>query len=147
MTIASHGLKVALIRPQIPPNELSRFRMLNTSSFATFRRLVCPLVGCILLTASASPARAQHADSSLAVDANKPFAKWSESVHSVRDSLVTVARAQIGTRYVHGGTSPDGGFAIISLIVALAWTLLTSAWLASGINVEPARKATAVPAA
>jgi cell wall-associated NlpC family hydrolase len=90
--------------------------MLNTSPFATLRRLVCPLIGCILLTASASPAQAQRADSALAVDANKPFTKWSESVHSVRDSLVTIARAQIGARYVHGGTSPDGGFDCSGLV-------------------------------
>jgi hypothetical protein len=44
-----------------------------------------------------------------------------------------------------GFYSPDGGFATISLIVALAWTLVTSAWLASAIAAEPAPKATPVP--
>ena len=38
----------------------------------------------------------------------RPFTAWSESVHSFRDSLVTVARAQIGTKYVLGGTTPNG---------------------------------------
>jgi hypothetical protein len=64
------------------------------------------------------------------------------------DGLAALCVLVSGGALSHKGFyAPDGGFAIISLIVALAWTLLTSAWLASGINVEPAPKATAVPAA
>jgi cell wall-associated NlpC family hydrolase len=62
----------------------------------------------MLVIATATSARAQSVDSTEARDARKPFAKWSESVHSFRDSLVMVARAQIGTRYVLGGTTPNG---------------------------------------
>lgn len=62
----------------------------------------------MLVVASAGSADAQSAESSTARDAKKPFTKWSESVHSFRDSLVTIARAQIGTRYVRGGTTPSG---------------------------------------
>jgi cell wall-associated NlpC family hydrolase len=76
-------------------------------SSRSLRRVVCPLAGCVLLASSASAQSAQS-DTSSASDARKPFTKWSESVHSVRDSLVTIARAQIGTKYVLGGTSPKG---------------------------------------
>ena len=51
-----------------------------------------------------------------ALDARKPFAAWSESVHSFRDSLVEVARAQVGTKYVRGGQSPDRGFDCSGLV-------------------------------
>lgn len=68
-------------------------------------------------------AEAKHAESNR-VDgmrdrspaARKPFAAWSASVHSVRDSLVSVARAQVGTRYVFGGQSPSGGFDCSGLV-------------------------------
>jgi cell wall-associated NlpC family hydrolase len=41
-------------------------------------------------------------------DAPKPFAAFSNSAHSMRDSLVILARAQIGKRYKRGGQSPSG---------------------------------------
>jgi cell wall-associated NlpC family hydrolase len=51
------------------------------------------------------------------IDAAKPFAAWSASVHSLRDSiLVSVARTQIGTRYVRGGQSPLRGFDCSGLV-------------------------------
>ena len=37
-------------------------------------------------------------------------------MHSLRDSLVAVARAQVGTRYVLGGTSPEHGFDCSGLV-------------------------------
>lgn len=40
----------------------------------------------------------------------RPFAAWSNSAMSMRDSVVAVARSQIGTRYRFGGTTPTGGF-------------------------------------
>jgi cell wall-associated NlpC family hydrolase len=51
-----------------------------------------------------------------AIDAAKPFAAWSDEVHSVRDSLVSIARAQIGTKYVRGGQSPERGFDCSGLV-------------------------------
>jgi len=39
-----------------------------------------------------------------------PLAAFSSSASSVRDSLVALARAQIGRRYRFGGTSPESGF-------------------------------------
>jgi cell wall-associated NlpC family hydrolase len=47
----------------------------------------------------------------------KPFSAWSASVHSLRDSiLVSIARTQIGTRYVRGGQSPERGFDCSGLV-------------------------------
>lgn len=65
------------------------------------------------------PASAQQAVDEAApraLDAAKPFAAWSHSVHSLRDSLVSIARAQVGTRYVMGGTTPEGGFDCSGLV-------------------------------
>ena len=73
----------------------------------SLRRVVYPILGCVLVASSAA-AQSAESDSSSAIDARKPFARWSESVHSVRDSLVAIARAQVGTRYVMGGTTPKG---------------------------------------
>ena len=88
-----------------------------SQSAHSLRRIVCPLVGCLMLVAtSAAGAQQAQADSSTALDAPKPFARWSRSVHSIRDSLVAVARAQVGTKYVLGGTSPTGGFDCSGLV-------------------------------
>ena len=47
----------------------------------------------------------------------RPLAAWSTSVHSFRDSiLVSVARTAVGTRYVRGGESFQGGFDCSGLI-------------------------------
>jgi cell wall-associated NlpC family hydrolase len=47
----------------------------------------------------------------------RPFAKFSTSMESLRDSIVvSVARSQIGTRYVLGGTSPAKGFDCSGLV-------------------------------
>jgi cell wall-associated NlpC family hydrolase len=54
------------------------------------------------------PVAAQSAAQRDVPQQRRPFTAWSESVHSFRDSLVMVARAQIGTKYVLGGTTPNG---------------------------------------
>lgn len=47
----------------------------------------------------------------------RPFAKFSMSMESLRDSIVvSLARSQIGTRYVLGGTSPRSGFDCSGLV-------------------------------
>jgi cell wall-associated NlpC family hydrolase len=47
----------------------------------------------------------------------KPFAKFSASMESIRDSIVvSVVRNQIGTRYVLGGTTPKSGFDCSGLV-------------------------------
>jgi cell wall-associated NlpC family hydrolase len=42
--------------------------------------------------------------------AHRPFAALSATALSMRDSIVVVARSQIGTRYRFGGTTPSVGF-------------------------------------
>jgi cell wall-associated NlpC family hydrolase len=52
-----------------------------------------------------------------------PFAAFSASALSLRDSLVSMARAQLGRRYVLGGESPDRGFDCSGLVKYLAAAL------------------------
>jgi cell wall-associated NlpC family hydrolase len=49
-------------------------------------------------------------------DLPKPFAVFSASAKSLRDSLVALARAQIGRRYRFGGTTPEHGFDCSGLV-------------------------------
>lgn len=51
-----------------------------------------------------------------AYEAPKPFAAFSASAMTLRDSIVALARAQVGTRYVHGGESPSRGFDCSGLV-------------------------------
>jgi cell wall-associated NlpC family hydrolase len=54
-----------------------------------------------------------------------PFAAFSRSARSLRDSLVALARAQVGRRYVLGGESPEGGFDCSGLVRYLLATFDT----------------------
>jgi cell wall-associated NlpC family hydrolase len=63
-------------------------------------------IGTALLLSFASPARAQARQ----LDEAKPFAELNASAESIRDSLVALARAQVGTKYVRGGSNPERGF-------------------------------------
>ena len=85
-------------------------------SVSTSRRphLLRSVAVCALVVLCASSARAQEGPAP--IDAPKPFTAWSNSVHAFRDSLVTIARAQVGTRYVRGGQSPESGFDCSGLI-------------------------------
>jgi cell wall-associated NlpC family hydrolase len=71
------------------------------------RTLALVLGTSALLCAPAIRANAQEA---------KPFAAFSSSAQALRDSIVQVARAQLGTKYRHGGTSPTKGFDCSGLI-------------------------------
>lgn len=48
--------------------------------------------------------------------ATKPFAEFSNSALSLRDSVVAIARAQVGRKYRTGGTSPERGFDCSGLV-------------------------------
>jgi len=65
------------------------------------RQRILPLALCVALFANASKAEAQLSDS------KKPFAAFSASASAMRDSIVSKARSQIGTRYKLGGTNPN----------------------------------------
>jgi len=70
-----------------------------------------------LLAARAVRATAARAPQPLPSRSTKPFAVWSESAHALRDSLlVSVVRTAVGTRYVLGGESFDGGFDCSGLV-------------------------------
>lgn len=62
---------------------------------------------CAALCVFAGTAQAQAA---------KPFEAYSNSARTLRDSVVQIARAQLGTRYKHGGTTPLKGFDCSGLI-------------------------------
>lgn len=73
-----------------------------SSHVALSRRLIVPVCLAAALCAGASPLTAQSS-----VDSKKPFAAFSASASAMRDSIVSMARGQIGTRYKLGGTSPN----------------------------------------
>ncbi len=50
------------------------------------------------------------------VDGPRPFAQFTGGTRVIRDSIVALARAQIGKRYVFGGSSPDHGFDCSGLV-------------------------------
>jgi cell wall-associated NlpC family hydrolase len=45
-----------------------------------------------------------------------PFAEFSNSAMALRDSVVALARAQVGRKYRMGGTTPDRGFDCSGLV-------------------------------
>ena len=71
---------------------------------------LCAVVG---VSFSARPAAAQDAHDKAPA---KPFAAYSASAENLRDSIVALARAQIGTRYRMGGVSPTKGFDCSGLV-------------------------------
>ena len=112
----------------------------------SLRIVVRPLLGCALVASSALPADAQTAVRMSEAVQRRPFAIWSESAQSVRDSLVTVARAQIGTRYVFGGTTPKGfdcsglvRYVMGALKVELPRTAAQQARIGDEVSADPSR--------
>jgi len=63
-------------------------------------------------TAAGEPASVTRS----AFEARKPFAAFSASAQSLRDSIVTKARLSIGTRYKLGGTKPGIGLDCSGLV-------------------------------
>lgn len=61
-----------------------------------------------LLAQNSTPVTPAEADAP--VRDPRPFAALSNTAMSMRDSVVFLARSQIGTRYRFGGTTPRGGF-------------------------------------
>lgn len=73
--------------------------LLSTTRFATATFVLCTAV------ALGVPARA---NAQTAAPTAKPFEAFSNSAQNLRDSIVALARAQIGTKYKRGGTTPKG---------------------------------------
>ncbi len=69
-----------------------------------FSRQLLSVSMCAAFIAGASPVEAQSVEK---LESRKPFAAFSASAQSLRDSVVSKARSQIGTRYKLGGTKPN----------------------------------------
>lgn len=81
------------------------------TSLSTTRQVRLAIVLCAIVSFGAPRiAGAQAVDSTPKPleSAPKPFEAFSNSAQSLRDSVVAMAKAQIGTRYKTGGTSPKG---------------------------------------
>jgi cell wall-associated NlpC family hydrolase len=99
----AHELWACLLLPCFP-----EYRRPN--SVTASRRLLAPLALATALFAVSVRAGAQSLES------KKPFAAFSASAQSLRDSLVSKARGQIGTRYVLGGNAPNRGLDCSGLV-------------------------------
>jgi len=91
-----------------------------TPAAAVRRRLSGAAMVVLASAILAVPASAQE-DAADSVGAHragqaKPFAAFSNSALALRDSLVAIARAQVGTKYVLGGATPDRGFDCSGLV-------------------------------
>ena len=121
--------------------------MLIPLSSRSLRLVVRPILGCALVAVCALPVSAQAPVVRMGTAAQRrPFALWSESAHNLRDSLVAVARAQIGTRYVFGGTSPKGfdcsglvRYVMSALKVELPRTAAQQARIGDEVSTDPSR--------
>lgn len=73
----------------------------------------------------------------------KPFAAFSNSAQSIRDSAVARARAQMGKRYRLGGQSPKSGFDCSGLVRyvmgAVGLELPRTSWQQAGVGIPVAR--------
>jgi cell wall-associated NlpC family hydrolase len=80
---------------------------MTPSSLSRIARMKIALVAISFASLSAAPVMAQTP---------KPFEAMSNSAQSLRDSIVSLARAQIGTRYKLGGITPEKGFDCSGLV-------------------------------
>jgi cell wall-associated NlpC family hydrolase len=85
------------------PGSLS-MRFFSTTRFARVALVLCTIV---LLSVPVTRAHAQAA---------KPFESLSNSARTLRDSVVQMAKAQLGKRYRMGGQGPEKGFDCSGLV-------------------------------
>ena len=104
-------------------------------------------LACALLLVVPAGAFAQSPGDGITAPDVKPFAAFSNSAMSVRDSIVAIARAQIGTPYRLGGTTPGRGFDCSGLVryvlgalkVALPRTAAQQAIVGAGLPKDTTR--------
>ena len=70
----------------------------------------CAIAALLALAPAALAAQNAESESDQTPKDRRPFAALSNTAMSMRDSIVVLARSQIGTRYRFGGTTPSGGF-------------------------------------
>lgn len=71
--------------------------------------VLCTMVGPVASRrASAQTSTAPVSAAATPAPTPKPFEAFSNSAQALRDSIVVLAKAQVGTRYKRGGTSPKG---------------------------------------
>ena len=91
-----------MAQPQLKPSPL--LRRIRSHAIAA----LLASVPAVVAAQNSSPVTS--ADTEAPAKDPRPFAALSNTVMSMRDSVVFLARAQIGTRYRFGGTTPKGGF-------------------------------------
>lgn len=90
---------------------------MNPSSPNRFARMKVALVAIAFASASVTPAMAQDAKTiEVKPFETRPFTTISNSAQTLRDSIVQMARAQIGTKYKFGGGTPEKGFDCSGLV-------------------------------
>ena len=82
----------------------------------SIRRLTLRVLPAAMLALAASSLGAQEAMEPDSVAARRPFAAFSTTALALKDSLLSATRAQLGRRYVLGGTTPDRGFDCSGLV-------------------------------
>lgn len=106
---------------------MSHFTTPHTRRSIRVPALLCASLSASLLVAGRVGAQAQSTDSaktparssapaSTSTVLPKPFEAFSNSAQALRDSVVQLAKAQIGRRYRRGGESPEKGFDCSGLV-------------------------------
>jgi cell wall-associated NlpC family hydrolase len=70
----------------------------------------CAIAAAVAFAPMVAAAQSTEDATAAASRDRRPFAALSATALTMRDSIVMVARSQIGTRYRYGGTTPSGGF-------------------------------------
>lgn len=128
-----HRTRLALVTVA-PPRQFDRWRkntvnqiLMQFRSFArTFAAMLCVAGAPAAMEAQKSPAvpgARMTAPYAFDQSGSRPFSAISDATLAARDSLVALARRQVGRRYVLGGTNPGGGFDCSGLVRYVASAL------------------------